>query len=194
MMSNPEYNKVQVSIEVPKNNTDELIRDIPILVQRIGGKMIDLSVTTAEIGPIKEPIIEYQIEDTYPAVEINAFKRFAIEEANLSKIWSVRLWSSLSEALNPKSREPVDRTWIDMRLIRERIRAMERGERVFWGLGQKTWDTVVTLNNQHEPSTEDKILPWNEDIHRYLLYNTSSKSLKRLNAIQELANLYLDNL
>ncbi len=192
-MSNPEFSR-GLAIDTPIERQVELIETTPVLVQRIGKQMVDLTITTSEVHPILEPVIEYRIEDTYPEVEINAFKRFAIESTDLSKIWSVRLWASLSEALIPKSREPIERSWIDMRLIRERIREMERGDSVFWGLGQKTWNTVATLNNQNETSTENKILPWAKDIHMYLLYDPSSKSLKRLNAIRKLADLYLDSL
>jgi len=188
-MPTPESKRLQVSIELPPDNASQSLGNLLEFVQEIGGRVIDLTVAVPELT--QEPPKGHTIDETFPEIALNAFTQYATLEASLTLSWAARLWRSLSEATTPSDqRELVDKKQINMNLVRGRIREMERGERVFWGLGKTTWDAVVELNNNHITSIQDYVLPWIDDIHRYLTGDRSSSNTGRINAIRRIDGLY----
>jgi len=99
----------------------------------------------------------------------------------------------MSEAITPAHQDKNRRVSyepIAMDAIRDRIREMENGQRVFRGLFKRTWNIIAALNNQFEENRNNQILPWVDDLHPYLIRDPSSKAESRSKAIGRLAGLY----
>ena len=173
-----------VTVELPYGgDINEHLRRL----QDIGCRVIDHEA-------IVQPIDQTYIEDTYPDIECRAFQRFATTEGNLSNSWPTRLWYSLKEALDHRYIRSAKHTndWLNMNDLRDRVRRMEKGERVFLGLGKITWNVVAMLNNKHETNFKNLILPWEDKIHPFLTYGAGSKAASHISAIQKLNRSYLE--
>jgi len=134
-----------------------------------------------------------KLEDTYPIVHLMAFRKYVVSEHDLSTAWASRLWGSMSDAIAPARQDKnrrVSYESIAMGAIRNRVREMENGQRVFHGLFKRTWNIIAALNNQFEENINNQILPWVDDLHHYLLRDPSSKAESRSKAICRLAGLY----
>ncbi len=165
-------------------------------VPRVLAKNFSSVGTTQQFkkSPTKTSDVEHGIEETYPLAYADTLHEYFVDNTGLSTRNATILIGHLilgTLPLERLSRENID--WVDISIVRDRIRLVESGERRFIGLLEpNSWDAVASLNNRHEQDPANLILPWNATIHPYLFEQSLLRANMRSYAIAKLEQLYLE--
>lgn len=166
-----------LTIESPPLELSDAFSDL----SRLGHSVVDLAANSQDIKVIKDTI-----KATYPVVFPTVFTEYCTYHG-LNNNWPMRLWNGLLYYQN-KAETAAPQRYIDMRVLREQIRGIERGQFIMEKFGQDTWDIFAGLNNENEADPDNYILPWHKGIHDKLRLPITSPN--HISAVKILEELY----